>query len=213
VPFVAYDHFLALAERSRWDERDVDLREDARLWPTLGSAALRTAIAGFCVAETAVAEELTPIARLADADVAACLRAQQADERRHARFFARVARELVGCAPAALAAEADPRWRELFTVTLPAVARGDSLAEAVGLYHMVLEGLVLTRGLQALRDGPLPGLAHGAELVLRDERWHVGLGVRLLHDLGVPQAAILAQAERVGGDLEPLRRRLAIARR
>ena len=51
--------------------------------------------------------------------------------------------------------------------------------EAVGVYHMVLEGVVFTAGQLALLelvDDRLPGLREGTELVLRDERWHVGFG-------------------------------------
>jgi ribonucleoside-diphosphate reductase beta chain len=64
------------------------------------------------------------------------------------------------------------------------------LSGAVALYHLVLEGLVFTAGQHALLDllelsgAPLPGLRHGVELVLRDERWHVGFGARLLAEVG-----------------------------
>ena len=174
-----YAHFLTLAERAQWDEDDVALTREG--W----DAELRTLLANLCMAETAVAEELDPLIAAAPPDARACLLAQRRDERRHARFFARYAREVE-------LPEPDPQWRELFEVRLPAVARSGSLKDAVGLYHMVLEGVVLTRALHALVDA---GVA-GAELVLRDERWHVGLGMRVLRDLGVPQREILAGLRR-----------------
>ena len=71
--------------------------------------------------------------------------------------------------------------------------------EAVGLYHMVLEGVVFTAGQLALLDlvdDRLPGLREGTELVLRDERWHVGFGARCLADLDYDEAAILDEGER-----------------
>ena len=37
----------------------------------------------------------------------------------------------------------------------------------------------------------LDGVA-GVDLVLRDERWHIGFGMRLLSDLGLSQREILA---------------------
>ena len=56
--------------------------------------------------------------------------------------------------------------------------------EAVGLYHMVLEGVVFTAGqyalLEILDKDRLPGLYEGMELVLRDEKWHIGFGTRCL---------------------------------
>jgi ribonucleoside-diphosphate reductase beta chain len=217
VGVVGYGHFLALAERVRWDERTIDLRSDAALWADERERLLAT-IAGFCVAETAVAEELTPVAAAAGwagSEMRACFEAQQRDERRHARFFARVAREVVGVEPDALRAHADPEWRDRFEVQLPAVARAGCLVDAVGLYHMVLEGVVLTQALHTLIDGPLPGLAHGAALILRDERWHIGFGVRCLRDAGLTapvEARILESGLRAGGDLTLLRRRLAVAR-
>jgi ribonucleoside-diphosphate reductase beta chain len=89
---------------------------------------------------------------------------------------------------------------------------------------MVLEGVVFTAGQYALLerlDGRLPGLRRGTELVLRDERWHVGFGTRCLIDAGLDEAAILAEGERAAALWAPeqaervlstLRRRLAAIR-
>ena len=58
------------------------------------------------------------------------------------------------------------------------------LAEGVSLYHMLLEGVVFDAGQHALlddlADGALPGVREGIERVERDERWHVGFGLRCL---------------------------------
>jgi ribonucleoside-diphosphate reductase beta chain len=175
VAVAGYAHFLALARRAQWDENEVVLTRD--VWDD----DLRTLLANLRLAETAVAEELDPLIAAAGPDARACFEAQRRDERRHARFFARYA-DAVG------AGEPEEEWRERFQVELPRVARERSLAEAVGLYHMVLEGAVLTRALHTLIDA---GVA-GADLVLRDERWHVGFGVRVLKDLGVPEREILS---------------------
>ena len=49
---------------------------------------------------------------------------------------------------------------------------------------MLLEGVVFDAGQQAvldeLEDGALPGVREGIERVERDERWHVGFGLRCL---------------------------------
>ena len=49
---------------------------------------------------------------------------------------------------------------------------------------MLLEGVVFDAGQQALlddlADGALPGVREGVERVERDERWHVGFGLRCL---------------------------------
>ena len=126
----------------------------------------------------------------------------------------------------------DPRsfvsdeFAELFDVRLPQAAAAAGI-EAVGVYHMVLEGVVFTAGQYALLelvDDRLPGLREGMELVLRDERWHVGFGTRCLADadLGEAQiAAILEEGERAAAVWAPehadrvtanLRRRMAAIR-
>jgi ribonucleoside-diphosphate reductase beta chain len=190
-------HFTALAQRLRWDPDALDLEPDARTWPLLPArrrGRLAVLVAGFVVAETSVATELAPfLPRAGDDATRAAFAAQRADEERHARVFERIAGEVVRLGgPAAARAVVPAPLRELFEQRLPATAAavadgGASLEEGVGLYHMVIEGLVLTAGQHALlddlADGALPGVLSAVELVERDERWHVGFGLRCLLDL------------------------------
>ena len=196
-------HFAALAGRLRWDPAAIDLRADALAWPALSlerRARLTVLLAGFRVAESSVAEELAPFGPAADdRDTAAAFAAQHADEKRHAALFDRVAAEVLGLPGegpqerrAAARAVTPAALLELFERRLPAAAAAlatgrTDLAEAVGLYHMLLEGIVLGSGQRALlddlADGALPGVRAGVELVERDERWHVGFGLRCLRDL------------------------------
>jgi ribonucleoside-diphosphate reductase beta chain len=69
---------------------------------------------------------------------------------------------------------------------------------------MVLEGVVLLAGQHALLDTldrvsvGLPGVHRGLELVLRDERWHIGFGSRVIQGAGLGQDevdALLAQGQ------------------
>jgi ribonucleoside-diphosphate reductase beta chain len=202
-----YRHFVNVARRVQWDADAIDLTADADGWPGLEvgiRGRLLTLLAGFGVGETQVAAELRPFpAQAQDPAMRACFEAQRRDEQRHARFFDRVAAEVLaipGDGPQArqrvLAETLQPAYLDLFDRRLPAVARelalGDtSLPEAVGLYHMVLEGVVFSAGLRALLallagDPPLlPGVRRGVELVLRDERWHVGFGTRTMLDAGL----------------------------
>jgi ribonucleoside-diphosphate reductase beta chain len=103
-----------------------------------------------------------------------------------------------------------PELVALFEERLPATALRlaedrEGLTTAVGLYHMVLEGVVLLAGQNALLDtldrlsAGLPCVRRGVELVLRDERWHIGFGTRLVQgsDLGhdeVEELLALGQA-------------------
>ena len=92
-------------------------------------------------------------------------------------------------------------------------SRASTLEAAVALYHLVLEGVVFTAGqlalLELLEDRSLPGLRRGLELVLRDERWHIGFGTSMLSAAwkGVPRDALDAayDAVEVWGEAVPRR--------
>jgi ribonucleoside-diphosphate reductase beta chain len=97
------------------------------------------------------------------------------------------------------------------------------LGEGVSLYHMLLEGVVFDAGqaalIEELDDGVLPGVREGIERVERDERWHVGFGLRCLVE-SQPSAELLdhlvARAEEVGeawGDAVPAATREKSARK
>lgn len=240
-----YGHLLRAADRLAWDESELDLTGDAEAWPKLPKylrVPLSRLIAGFCVAEGAVADHLEPFeASSDDPDLRACFAAQAEDERRHARFFTRVAGEVLGIDPAGEARElAGDGVMELFEQTLPARARDLAegrcdLAQAVTLYHLVLEGVVFNVGQTAALElldqaATLPVTRQGLQHVQADERWHVGLGVRCLQDAPPSEqdleatlktAAAAAKSwqtdaigpERVAAVVEQHRRRLAQAGR
>jgi ribonucleoside-diphosphate reductase beta chain len=200
-----YGHLLRAAERLQWDEATLDLAPDAEAWRRLARynrTPLQRLLAGFWVAENAVAEHLEVFEEQADdPELRACFAAQADDERRHARFFGRVAREVMGIDPETEApALAGSGVIELFERRLPAMARALSsgereLSEAVTLYHLVLEGVVFHVGQATAltlldRAGTLPATREGVARVQGDERWHVGLGVRCLQDTGVDHQAL-----------------------
>ncbi|MBO0873257.1 MAG: ribonucleotide-diphosphate reductase subunit beta [Pseudonocardia sp.] len=224
-----YDHFVTLAESLQWDETDIDYSADREAWPLLTDterAKVLGLVAGFVIAETAVSEELGSYqAAASSASMETVFRAQARDEARHARFFDLVSAEVVGVQGAdssarreSLRAHVGTELIELFEELLPATARRlaedhAGLTSAVGLYHMVIEGVVLLAGQHAMLDTleglsvGLPGVHKGIELVLRDERWHIGFGSRIVKnaDVGPDEAdALLAQGEaaaKVWGDL------------
>jgi ribonucleoside-diphosphate reductase beta chain len=199
--------FSRLVARLQWDPGAIDLAPDARQWPELAAERrdrLMTLLAGFCVAEDAVAEQLRPFADAAreatlvsqESLMAWVFFLQRRDEQRHARLFDRIAAEVLEL-PGADAAErraaarahVPPAFLELFEERLPAMAAElaagrTGLSDGVALYHMLLEGVVFDVGqyalLDDLADGTLPGVRKGIERVERDERWHVGFGLRCL---------------------------------
>ena len=160
----------------------IDLAADARAWAELPDERrdrLTTLLAGFCVAEDAVAEQLVPFADAArEADLASqeSLMAwvfflQRRDEQRHAKLFDRIGAEVLelpGDTPAerreAARAHVPPAMLELFEERLPAIAAElaagrTGLSEGVSLYHMLLEGVVFDAGQRALLDELADGAA------------------------------------------------------
>jgi ribonucleoside-diphosphate reductase beta chain len=225
-----YHHFVTLADSLQWDETAIDLAADVEAWPKLAddeNEQVFGLIAGFCIAEAAVAGHLGSFQDAASVDdsMAACFRAQARDEARHARFFDRVAAEVIGVPgdyPSdrldVLRARVGPELVDLFEKRLPATAQRladdhSSLTAAVGLYHMILEGVVLLAGQNAMLDAlksssvGLLGVSQGMELVLRDERWHIGFGSRVIQSadlVGDEVENILTQGEaaaKAWGDL------------
>ena len=199
--------FSKVVARLQWNPAAIDLTRDARAWPELPAERRRrlmTLFAGFCVAENAVSEHITPFADVArqaslashESLMAWVFFLQRRDEDRHALFFDRIAAEVLGlpgATPAerreAAKAHAPAGVIELFEARLPETAAElaagrTGLAEGVSLYHMVLEGIIFDAAHHALRedlaDGALPGVREGVERVELDERWHVGFGLRCL---------------------------------
>jgi len=199
--------FSRIVSRLQWNPGAIDFSSDDHAWPGLAverRERLTTILAGFCVAEEAVAVHLTPYAGAArnaklashESLMAWVFFLQRRDEQRHARLFDRIAEEVLalpGDTPderrAAAREHAPAAILELFEERLPAMAAGladgaNGLDEAVSLYHMLLEGVVFDAAQHALlddlEDGVLPGVRTGIERVERDERWHVGFGLRCL---------------------------------
>jgi ribonucleoside-diphosphate reductase beta chain len=199
--------FSRIVARLQWNAMAIDLAPDARTWPELPAERrerLTALLAGFRVAEDAVAEEIVPFADAArtaelashESLMAWVFYLQRRDEQRHSVFFDRVAGEVLGLAgdtPAerreAARDHAPPALLELFEERLPETAAElaagrTGLADGIGLYHMLLEGVVFEAGQHALlddlADDVLPGVYEGVKRVERDERWHIGFGLRCL---------------------------------
>jgi ribonucleoside-diphosphate reductase beta chain len=240
------DFFSQLVARLQWNPMAIDLTGDADAWAELDAdrrARLLKLLAGFRVGEDAVAAQIAPFA---DAARGATLASQESlmawvfflqrrDEQRHAQLFDRIAAEVLALPGdtaedrrTAARAHVPDAFVELFEQRLPAVAADlaaghTGLAEGLSLYHMLLEGVVFDAGQQALldelADGALPGVREGLEHVVRDERWHVGFGLRCLIETqpsGDVLADLLERAEEAAaawGEAVPAATREASARK
>jgi ribonucleoside-diphosphate reductase beta chain len=217
--------FSRLVARLQWNPAAIDFTQDARDWQELEAERrdrLLTILAGFCVAEDAVAQHLAPYADAArqatlvsqESLMAWVFFLQRRDEQRHAVLFDRIAAEVLqlpGADPAerrhAARTHVSPAFIELFEQRLPAMAAElaagrSGLVEAISLYHMLLEGVVFDAGQHALlddlADGTLPGVREGVERTERDERWHVGFGLRCLIETEPSPEALDALVQRAG---------------
>jgi ribonucleoside-diphosphate reductase beta chain len=229
--------FSRVVAKLQWDANAIDLGPDAEAWPELPDERrerLTKLLAGFRIADDAVSEHLAPFGPAANNSLVAwVIFLQRRDEQRHATFFDRVAAEVLKLPGdtkderrAAARELAPPGMLELFEERLPAMAaeveegRAD-LSDGMALYHMTLEGMVLSAGQRALlaelRDGALPGVRKGVYHVELDERWHIGFGLRCLIDARPSQElidAILSRAEEAAaawGDALPENIRAMIA--
>ena len=127
------------------------------------------------------------------------LATQQVDEARHAVFFHRFFREVIGAGDSLSATlaytEAQLGWgyRNVFE-RLDRMAddlrRDRSLpnfARAIALYHMVVEATLAQPGQHFIEDyfassGTMPGFSAGMANVSRDEQRHIGFGVKVLSE-------------------------------
>jgi hypothetical protein len=156
----------------------------------------------FFWGEDAVADGLSPYIDAAPLEEQKYfLATQQVDEARHAMFFHRFMREVVGIGGDRVADGLDavrPQLTWGFTKVFdrlvdmcdelrrdPSIPR---LAAAVTLYHVVIEATLAQPGQHFItsyladRD-LLPGFRAGMENVAADEQRHIGFGVKLLSDL------------------------------
>jgi ribonucleoside-diphosphate reductase beta chain len=238
--------FSKLVARLQWDPAAIDLAPDAREWPRLPDERrrrLKTLLAGFRVGDDLVSEHIAPFADAARQEtlmsqeslMAWVFFLQRRDEERHARFFDRVAGEVLGLPGetpderrAAARAAAPPAMVAFFEERLPALAAEiaagrKGLSEGISLYHMLLEGVVFDAGqrtlLDDLADGALPGVHEGVRRVQLDERWHIGFCLRCLIETQPPQELLedmLGRAEEAAeawGDAVPVAMRRECANR
>jgi ribonucleoside-diphosphate reductase beta chain len=194
--------FSRVVAKLQWDEQGIDLTKDAEAFaamPDERREKLTKILAGFRVADDAVSTNLEPFGPAANNSLIAwVVFLQKRDEKRHARFFDRVAAEVLGLPGetheerTAAAREIAPQGIvDLFQEQLPAMSAAmeegsADLSDGMALYHMSLEGMVLSAGqralLEDLDDGALPGVRQGVYHVELDERWHIGFGLRCLID-------------------------------
>ncbi len=203
---IDYADLYARWERGNWCATEIDFSQDRIHWeheftPTQRTAALWL-YSLFFHGEDSVADNLSPYIDAAPLEEQKYfLATQQVDEARHAVFFHRFLHEVVGIGNGSLsgglgATLPQLTWghRKLFRRldTMADELRRDrsprKLAEAVTLYHVVVEGTLAQPGQHIIETSLdtldlMPGFREGMRQVALDEQRHIAFGVRLLADL------------------------------
>jgi ribonucleotide reductase beta subunit family protein with ferritin-like domain len=203
---IAYDDLYARWERSNWRATEIDFSQDVVDWnEKLTHEQRRSAVwlyTLFFHGEDSVTDNLSPYIDAAPLEEQKYfLATQQVDEARHAVFFHRFMREVVGVGDGSIASslratDDQITWghRKVFrrldqmADELRADRSKPQLARAVTLYHVLVEASLAQPGQHMIERyleelDLLPGFREGMRNVALDEQRHIGFGVKLLADL------------------------------
>jgi ribonucleotide reductase beta subunit family protein with ferritin-like domain len=201
---ITYEDLYRRWEEGNWRAYAIDFSQDRAGWKSLTDIQRRSALwtySMFFYGEDSVTDNLSPYIDAAPREEQKYfLASQQVDEARHAVFFSRFFTEVIGAGDgiAAGLAYTEPQlnwcYRQIFD-RLDRMAdelrRDRSLpkfAQAIALYHMVVEATLAQPGQHFIEDyfvesGTMPGFSEGMKNVSRDEQRHIGFGVKVLSEL------------------------------
>ncbi|MFY9488326.1 MAG: ribonucleotide-diphosphate reductase subunit beta [Solirubrobacterales bacterium] len=194
-------------EQGNWSAMDLDFTQDKVDWNETFDEFMRKAARWnyslFFFGEDEVADQLSPFIDAAPLEEHKYfITTQQVDEARHAIFFSRFFREVIGVDStdyASTLASTQPdltygikRVFKTLTRVTDQMRGGDhsttKLAQAITLYHFIVEGTLAQTGQHFIADylermDVLPGFREGMQNVEKDEQRHIAFGVKLLADL------------------------------
>jgi len=201
---ITYDDLYARWEQNNWSATAIDFSEDREGWKELSDLQRRSALwiySMFFYGEDSVADNLSPYIDAAPTEEQKYfLATQQVDEVRHAVFFHRFFKEVIGAGETieeTLASTAEHHtwgYRQVFerldqmAVELRRDRSLPKFAQAIALYHLIVEAALAQPGQHFIEDyfakaGTTPGFTAGMENVSRDEQRHIGFGVKVLSEL------------------------------
>jgi hypothetical protein len=202
---VTYEDLYTRWEHGNWSAYDLDFSKDKAGWDSLSDIQRRSAMwiySMFFYGEDRVADTLAPYITAAPTEEQSYfLATQQVDEVRHSIFFHRFFKEVIGVGGETL--------QQTLSSTLPQLNWGyrgifdrlDLMAEeltkdrslpkyaqAITLYHLIVEGSLAQPGQHFIEDffaseETMPGFSSGIANVSRDEQRHIGFGVKVLSEL------------------------------
>jgi ribonucleotide reductase beta subunit family protein with ferritin-like domain len=203
IASITYDDLYRRWEEGNWKATAIDFSKDKEGWRSLTEIQRRSALwtySMFFYGEDSVTDNLSPYIDAAPKEEQKYfLATQQVDEARHAVFFSRFFTEVIGAGQSIAAglAYTQPQLTWGFRKTFERLDRmADELrrdrslpkfAQAIALYHMVVEAELAQPGQHFIEDyfvksGTLPGFGEGMKNVSRDEQRHIGFGVKVLSE-------------------------------
>jgi ribonucleotide reductase beta subunit family protein with ferritin-like domain len=201
---ITYEDLYRRWEQGNWSAYDIDFSEDRNGWEGLDEIQKKSGLwiySMFFYGEDSVADNLSPYIDAAPKEEQKYfLTTQQVDEARHAVFFHRFFKEVIGAGDeigstlAYTLPQLNWAYRGIFD-RLDRMAdelRADrslpKFAQAIALYHMVVEASLAQPGQHFIEDyfakaGTMPGFSSGMVNVSRDEQRHIGFGVKALSEM------------------------------
>jgi ribonucleotide reductase beta subunit family protein with ferritin-like domain len=202
---VSYADLYARWEHGNWRATEIDFATDREHWEhRFSDIDRRSALwtyALFFHGEDSVADNLSPFIDAAPREEQKYfLATQQVDEARHAVLFARFIREVAGAGAdvGSSLQQTRPKLTWGFRKVFERLDRmGDELrkdrskpklAQAITLYHVVIEASLAQPGQHFIEEGLtrrdlLPGFRSGVANVAHDEQRHIAFGVKMIADL------------------------------
>jgi hypothetical protein len=202
---VSYQDLYARWEQGNWRATELDFSVDRDQWQnTFTEFERRAALwtySMFFHGEDSVADNLSPYIDAAPTEEQKYfLATQQVDEARHAVLFGRFMREVADAghdmSSSLAATQPTLTWgfRKVFArldMMADELRRDRSkpkLAQAITLYHLIVEATLAQPGQHFIEDGLtardlLPGFRKGIHNVSRDEQRHIAFGVKMIADL------------------------------
>jgi hypothetical protein len=205
---ISYVDLYRRWEDNNWSAMGIDFSADRAGWEGLTDMQQQSALwmySMFFYGEDSVADNLSPYIDAAPTEEQAYfLTTQQVDEARHAVHFHRFFREVLGAGEdiAATLKTTLPQlgwgYRGVFgrldrmADELRADRSLPKFAQAVALYHLVVEGTLAQPGQHYIedfftKDGSMPGFTEGMKNISRDEQRHIAFGVKTLSEI-VPRS-------------------------
>ncbi|MGZ5346167.1 MAG: ribonucleotide-diphosphate reductase subunit beta [Solirubrobacterales bacterium] len=201
---ISYEDLYKRWEHGQWQATAIDFSEDRKGWQALEEIQRSSGLwiySMFFYGEDAVTDGLSPYIDAAPKEEQKYfLATQQVDEARHSVFFHRFFKEVIGAGDTLSAGLAFTEqylnwgYRGVFgrLETMADELRRDrslpKFAQAIALYHLVIEAAMAQPGQHYIEDyftkaGSMPGFSEGMHNVSRDEQRHIGFGVKVLSEL------------------------------